>query len=82
VVYPVVNEALETESWRYNHNISIGGNAYHKPIWKLKASSHNPRLLIDRLVTCHEEILILAILKATSGTTFYLHLFAVYLKTS
>jgi hypothetical protein len=29
VVYPVVaNEALKTESWRYNHNISFGGNTY------------------------------------------------------
>jgi hypothetical protein len=55
VVYTVVaNEALATESWLYNHNISIGGNVYAQAC--LEAQSYSPS---SRLGTCHEEILIL-----------------------
>jgi hypothetical protein len=40
----------------------------HKPVWRLKASS---RLLTDRPVTCHEEILVLASLEETRRTEIY-----------
>jgi hypothetical protein len=39
----------------------------HKLVWRLKANSPSIRLVSGRLVTCHEEIVILASLKETSN---------------
>jgi hypothetical protein len=51
------DEALATESCWYNTISALDEMLINKPIWRHKDGSTIARLLIDRVVTCHEEIL-------------------------